>query len=120
MLNQFANLSAESDMSRLAQVSCEEVYCEPLPAAPACSPALARAAAAVSSTYTGKGPNVSKLVRYNLRQPMASRLSRLALASRLETARVRGAMVGLWAEIHAACEPGRAAIRAEMDALEAL
>lgn len=121
MSNQFAALSAESAESRLAQVSSAEVFtAEPaLDAAPS-TPALDAAAAAVSYTYAGKGPNVSKLVRHNLRQPMARRLSRLALASRLETARVRGAMVGLWAEIHAACEPGRAAIRAEMDALEAL
>lgn len=120
-MNQFSNLSAESEVSRLAQVSCEEVYCaEPALAPAPCSPALAAAAAAVSSDYAGKGPNVAKLVRHNLRQPLASRLSRLSLASRVASARVRGAMVGLWAEIHAECEPGRAAIRAELDALEAL
>lgn len=121
MLNQFASLSAESEMSALAQVSSAEVFtAEPaLDIAPS-TPALDAAAAAVSSTYTGKGPNVAKLVRHNLRQPMASRLSRLTLAAKLETARVRGAMVGLWAEIHAECAPARAALRAQMDAVEAL
>ena len=119
--NNFAALSAESEVSRLAQVSSAEVYAEEPALAPApCSPALARAAAAVSGSYAGKGPNAAKLVRHNLRQPLASRLSRLALASRVEVARVRGAMVGLWAEIHAECAPARAALRAQMDAVEAL
>ncbi len=121
MENQFSSLSAESDVSRFAQVSCEEVFAPeaPFPIAPS-TPALDRAAAAVVGSYAGKGPNVGKLVRHNLRQPLAFRISRLALISKLQSARMRGAMVGLWAEIHAACEPAREARRRHDDAVDAL
>lgn len=121
MSNQFISLPSESEVSALAQVSSAEVYADESPLTLASStPALDAAAVAVSSSYTGKGPNVAKLVLRNLCTPMAQRISRLTLASRVAAAPVRGAMVGLWAEIHAECAPARAAIRAQMDAVEAL
>lgn len=100
-MNQFANLSAESEVSALAQVSAAEVF-------------TADAAPEVAPRY---GVNVAKLVRHNLRVPMARRIERAELAAKVAFARARGNIVGLWATIHAECEAERATLRARDEAL---
>ena len=98
-MNQFANLSAESEVSALAQVSAAEVFTAEV--APEVAPRV----------------NVSKLVRHNLTVPMARRISHADLAAKVAFAKVRGNIVGLWATIHAECESERAVLRARDEVL---
>lgn len=105
-MNNFAALDAQSEMSAFAFVQSNEVAAEWQDAAPV-APAP-------------RGLNTSKLVRHNLRQPLASRIERAALSARVAFARERGNIIALWSAIHAECEPQRQAIRARFDAAENL
>ena len=102
-MNQFSNLSAESEVSALARVDVSEVFTDETANIPAPRPL-----------------NTAKLVRHNLRNPFAQRIDRADLAARVAFARTRGNIMALWAQIHAECEPARAALRAREAALDAL
>lgn len=99
-MNQFANLSAESEVSALAQVSAAEVF--------AAEPVAPRAS---------RGVNVSKLVRRNLAVPFAARIAHADLAARVAFAPVRASLVTLHAQIRAEVEVILDAQRAVIDSL---
>ncbi len=102
MTNVFTALDAQSEISALAFVASHEGAEVFTPTADDLTPAP-------------RGVNVAKLVLHNLSVPFAKRISRAALATRVECARARGDVLALWATIHAECEPERAAIRARED-----
>lgn len=64
--------------------------------------------------------NTGKLVLHNLCKPMESRISRHDLEQKRKFAKSRGDVIGLWATIHAECEPARLALRAHEATLESM
>lgn len=104
MTNNFAALSAESSVDSLALIASNE----------------GEDFAPVASAPAPRGVNVAKLVRHNLRQPIARRISRAALEKRVAFAATRGMLVAMHATIRAECDAQIAALRASDEALASL
>jgi len=109
-MNNFSKIDAQDELSSCVRVTSDEVS-EYSNGQNGQESALDKAAKAVNYVYQGVGPNVGKLVLHNLCLPMERRVSRLDLARKVAGARLRGAMIGLHASIHAECEPQRQAMR---------
>lgn len=102
-MNQFSNLSAESEVSALATVSPCEVFADETPA----------------NVRAVRGVNVAKLVKHNLGKPLSSRVNHAALSAKVAFARKRGELIAFWARIHAEVEPARVELRRREALLDA-